>query len=118
VADGTAGAIPNIDGTGRGQGHSGKYVLVNPQPGTQGNLGFAPLRGIAPWRFDANISKAFKITESKSLQFRLDAFNVLNSAQIATPALSINTSTTPFGQITSKAGNQPRYLQGQLRLNF
>ena len=104
----------NIDGNG----HSGKYVLQNPRPGTQGNLGQNVLRGIAPWRFDANISKAFKITESKSLQFRLDAFNVLNHAQPGNPSFSINTSTTPFGQIASKNGNVPRAMQAQLRLQF
>jgi hypothetical protein len=114
VPGGTAGSIANIDG----KGDAGKYVLVNPQPGMQGNLGQNVLRGIAPWRFDANIAKAFKITESKSLQFRLDAFNILNSAQAATPTLSINTSTTPFGQIINKSGNNPRYMQGQLRFQF
>jgi hypothetical protein len=114
LPDGTAGAIANIDGNG----HPGKYVLQNPRPGTQGNLGQNVLRGIAPWRFDANIAKAFKITESKSLQFRLDAFNVLNHAQPGNPNLSINTSTTAFGQIASKNGNVPRAMQAQLRLQF
>ena len=115
VPQGTAGAIANIDG----KGTTGAYVLVNPQPGTQGNLGFNPIRGIAPWRFDGNLAKAFKITESKSLQFRMDVFNVLNSAQVSTPGLGINGSTTPFGEITQKGGaNSPRTFQGQLRLNF
>jgi hypothetical protein len=81
-------------------------------------LGFNALRGIAPWRFDANISKAFNITEGKSLQFRLDAFNILNSAQVGTPGLTVNSSATPFGQITSKGSNAPRFMQGQLRLTF
>jgi hypothetical protein len=120
VPDGTAGAISNIDGLG----HSGMYVLQNPLPGKQGNLGQNVLRGLPIWRFDANISKSFKITESKSLQFRLDAFNVLNHAQpMLTGAnnvssLTINTSTVPFGQILQKNGQAPRFLQGQLRLNF
>jgi hypothetical protein len=114
VPDGTAGAITNIDG----QGHSGKYVLLNPRPGTRGTLGQNVLRGIPVWRFDSNLSKAFKITESKSLQFRLDVFNILNNAQAGAPNLSINTSTTPFGEITSKNGKDPRTMQAQLRLQF
>src|SRR5262249_31552049 len=93
VPDGTAGAIPNIDG----QGHTGKYVLLNPRPGTRGNLGQNVLRGVPSWRFDSNLQKSFSITESKTLQFRLDVFNVLNNSQAAAPNLSINTSTTPFG---------------------
>jgi hypothetical protein len=114
VPDGTAGATANIDG----QGHSGLIVLQNPLPGKQGNLGQNVLRNLPVWRFDANVSKSIRITETKSLQFRLDAFNVLNHAQPGAPSLTINTSTTPFGQITSKNGQSPRYLQGQLRLNF
>jgi hypothetical protein len=41
--------------------------------------------------FDSNLSKSFKITEAKTLQFWLDVFNVLNNAQPGTPNLSINT---------------------------
>src|SRR5262249_37410684 len=74
VPDGTAGAIANIDG----QGHSGKYVLLNPHPGTRGTLGQNVVRGVPVWRFDTNLSKAFTITETKTLQFRLDVFNILN----------------------------------------
>jgi hypothetical protein len=116
VPAGTAGAIANIDGNG----NSGKYVLQNPLPGKQGNLGQNVLRGLPIWRFDSNISKAFKITESKSLQFRLDVFNILNHAQPGAPNLSINNGTTPtpFGQIASKNGGTNRYLQGQLRFQF
>jgi hypothetical protein len=117
VPQGTPGAIANIDG----QGNSGKYVLVNPQPGTQGNLGQNVLRGIAPWRFDANLAKSFKINETKNIQFRVDAFNILNSAQVATPTLSILNAgpPTPFGEITQKGtANSPRYLQGSFRFNF
>jgi hypothetical protein len=114
VPDGTAGAVANIDGLG----HSGMYVLQNPQPGKQGNLGQNVLRGLPAWRFDSNISKAFKITESKSLQFRLDVYNILNHAQPGTPSLTINTATTPFGQITTKNGQSPRFMQAQLRFQF
>jgi hypothetical protein len=114
VPAGTAGAIANIDGNG----NSGKYVLQNPLPGKQGNLGQNALRTIPVWRLDSNLAKSFKISESKSLQFRLDAFNILNHAIESAPSLTINTSTTPFGQIAAKAGNSPRYLQGQLRFQF
>jgi hypothetical protein len=97
---------------------------VNPQPGTQGNLGQNVLRGIAPWEFDANLSKAFKIDEAKTLQFRVDAYNILNSAQVTTPSLSINNAAfappTPFGEIITKGGTAGfgRVFQGQLRFTF
>jgi hypothetical protein len=33
------------------------------------------------WRFDANLGKTFRISESKSLQVGFDAQNVLNHPQ-------------------------------------
>jgi hypothetical protein len=73
------------------------------------------------YRFDANLSKAFKITESKSVQFRLDAVNVLNHPN-ALPgggaSVSINsTSGGDFGYLTN-AKTGARSFQAQLRLNF
>ena len=127
VPAGTSGSVPLNDGSG----NSGLIVLQNPLPGHRGNLGQNVLRGLPIWRFDTNLSKAFKITETTNLQFRVDAFNVLNHPQpvgpnnAINPSLSINPTLTagptfgaaiPWGQLTSKLG--ARVFQGQLRLNF
>jgi hypothetical protein len=114
VPGGTAGSVPLTDGSG----NAGMIFLQNPQPGHQGNLGQNVLRGLAPWRFDLNLSKAFKITESTRVQFRADAVNVLNHPQAAAPNLSINPGTpaAPWSQITTKTGG--RTFQAQLRLDF
>jgi hypothetical protein len=116
VPAGTAGAVALNDGSG----NLGKIILQNPKPGTRGNLGLNVLRGLSLWRFDTNLAKAFQITEGKSLQFRMDVFNVLNHPQPGTPNLSINNGVAPtiFGAITSKNGNDPRVAQFQLRLQF
>jgi hypothetical protein len=114
VPAGTAGAIPLTDGSG----NFGKIVLQNPLPGRRGNLGQNVVRTIPVWRFDSNLTKGFNITETKSLQFRLDVFNILNNSQAAAPNLSINTSTTPFGQILNKGAKDPRTMQAQLRFQF
>jgi hypothetical protein len=114
VPGGTAGAVPLNDGSG----NAGLIVLQNPLPGRVGNLGRNVLRDLPVFRFDANLSKGFKITESKSLQFRADVQNVMNHPQPNAPSLSINSANaaTPWGQISSKAGG--RTFQGQLRLVF
>jgi hypothetical protein len=95
-----------------------QVVLENPLPGTRGTLGqrVVSLPGI--WRMDANLSKQFRIAESKSLQFRLDASDVLNHPEPGTPNLSINTGT--FGLISGNAAKSSlhRQFQGQLRFNF
>jgi hypothetical protein len=109
---GTPGAVPLTDGSG----NTGLIVLQNPQPGHQGNLGQNTIRGLAPWRLDMNLSKAFKITESTRLQFRADAVNVLNHPQAGAPSLTINTPTTLWGSTTTKTGT--RTFQAQLRLDF
>ena len=73
------------------------------------------------YRFDANLSKTFKITESKSLQFRMDAVNVMNHPNplpAAGATLSINsTSGGDFGYLTN-AKTGTRSFQGQLRSTF
>ncbi|HEY2382036.1 MAG TPA: TonB-dependent receptor [Terriglobia bacterium] len=112
VTAGTPGSIPLTDGSG----NAGLIVLQNPQPGTQGNLGQNVLRGLAPWRLDMNLSKAFRITEDVRAQFRADAVNVLNHPQPNAPSLTINTPTTLWGSTTSKTGG--RTFQAQLRIDF
>ncbi|PYS34747.1 MAG: hypothetical protein DMG14_28705 [Acidobacteria bacterium] len=95
-----------------------QVLLQNPLPGTRGSIGLRTLEGPGIWRFDANISKAVKITETKTVQFRLDATDVLNHPEPATPILDINNPN--FGLITGVGAksNLHRQLQAQLRLNF
>jgi len=104
----------NADGT------VGPIVLQNPLPGHRGTMPMS-LQALGKWRFDANLGKTFQITESKSLQVRFDALNVLNHPQPGTPTFNINAvdlfgNPLPFGQITSKSGT--RTMQGQLRFTF
>jgi hypothetical protein len=98
-----------------------QILLQHAQPGKKGNLGNNTVVGLGSWRFDANLGKTFQITESKSLQVRFDAQNILNHPQPGNPSLNINAAdafgnSIPFGQITTKTGT--RLLQGQLRLSF
>ena len=78
-------------------------ALQHPQPGKRGTLGSNTVIGLGSWRFDANLGKSFRISESKSLQVRFDAQNVLNHPQPANPNLAI-TGTAPFGQIATTTG--------------
>jgi len=92
-----------------------QYLLVNPQTGTQGNLGLATVEAAGIYRFDANLGKTFRIDEQKSIQIRVDATNVLNHPQIVAPSFSINSAN--FGLVTTdKIGG--RSFQGSVRLSF
>jgi hypothetical protein len=60
--------------------------------------------------FDMAILKNVRLTESKSLQFRIEAFNVFNHAQFFGPqAVDGNISSSTFGQVVSAA--PPRLVQ-------
>ena len=94
-------------------------MLQNSKPGTQGNLGQYNFQMPGTYRFDTNISKNFKISETKSIQFRMDASNVLNHPNPlpGAPAISINSASGDFGYLANnKTGT--RQFQAQLRLNF
>jgi hypothetical protein len=94
---------------------SGRIVLQNPKPGTRGSLGQRSMIGPGSWTLDGSLSKTFRITESKQVQLRFDATNVLNHPQPNNPEYSIN--DVDFGTIAAK-GDQNRTFQGQLRFQF
>jgi hypothetical protein len=104
---------------------TGQILLQNPLPGTRGTLGQRAIEGPGRWRFDMGLSKAIKLTESKSLQFRMDAQNVLNhpepqTAVTGTSLLNLDINNANFGLITGPLAktNANRQFQAQLRLNF
>jgi hypothetical protein len=95
-----------------------QILLQNAQPGAVPTMGLGSIIGPGRWRFDANISKSIKISETKNLQFRLDAANVFNHPEPNAPSLNITgTAATNFGLIVGKS-NLHRQLQAQLRFSF
>jgi VCBS repeat-containing protein len=96
--------------------NTGQILLQNPQPGTRGNLGLRSIEVAGRWRFDANATKSIKLAESKTLQFRLDATDVFNHAEPATPVLDINTAN--FGLITGTNAKSTLHRQFQASLRF
>jgi hypothetical protein len=116
VPTGTPGGQPltdfiPTDTTGR----TVKIALQNPNPGMKGTLGPAVIKGFGIFSFDLAASKSFRISESKSVQIRIDGTNILNHPSPVAPTLDINGNNT-FGNVTSKTGS--RVMQGQLRFSF
>jgi hypothetical protein len=67
--------------------------------------------------YDMALLKNLKLTESKSLQLRLEAFNVFNHAQFFGPAaVDGNINSSSFGQVLSAA--PPRLLQVGAKFSF
>jgi hypothetical protein len=81
---------------------NGNIILVNPQPGQEGTLGEGTLRGPSALYFDMNVLKRFRITETKTFEFSLNAINILNHPVFSAPSTAINTNNN-FGRITTAA---------------
>jgi hypothetical protein len=74
-------------------------------------------RGPALATTDASLLKDFKVAEVTTLQFRAEALNVFNHANLANPNTQFGNGN--FGQVTSlQSGNQSRILQLALHLAF
>lgn len=82
--------------------------------GTFGNAGRNTLIGPGFNSLNMGLHKNFPIRENVKLQFRFEAFNVLNNVNLNPP--NSTQSSSLFGRITS-AGD-PRILQFALRLTF
>jgi hypothetical protein len=78
----------------------GNIILVNPQPGQIGTLGYTTVTGPRAMYFDMDLIKRIRVTETKSLEFRLDAINLFNHPNFAAPSSSINGNNN-FGRVTS-----------------
>ncbi|HEY3826307.1 MAG TPA: TonB-dependent receptor [Bryobacteraceae bacterium] len=86
------------------------------QPAT-GTFGMSPANLLGPGLFNINAAlvREFRIKERHTIQFRAEAFNLLNHTQPTNPNASISTPST-FGRITV-FGN-PRIMQGAIKYVF
>ena len=85
--------------------------------GTPGNASRRFFYGPGMENFDMALLKNLRLTESKSLQFRVEAFNVFNHAQFFGPqSVDGNISSSTFGQVVSAAA--PRLLQAGAKFVF
>jgi hypothetical protein len=109
----------NLNQNPRNQGH--QYFnasLFSIQPlGTPGNASRRFFYGPGIDDYDVTLAKDLPLTESKSLDFRLDAFNVFNHAQFFGPiSVDGNISSFTFGQVVSAA--PPRIMQAAIKFHF
>jgi hypothetical protein len=85
--------------------------------GTPGNASRRYFHGPGMENFDMALLKSLRLTESKALQFRIEAFNVFNHAQFFGPqAVDGNISSSTFGQVVSAAA--PRLVQVGAKFTF
>ena len=67
--------------------------------------------------FDLALLRNFRLSESKTMQFRLETFNTFNHAQFFGPvAVNGDIDNSLFGQVTHAA--PPRLMQLALKFTF
>jgi hypothetical protein len=85
--------------------------------GTPGNARRRFFFGPGVNNYDMALQKNLPLTESKALEFRVEAFNIFNHAQFYGPAsVDGNINSSSFGQVISAAS--PRLLQAALKFHF
>ena len=114
----TSGSVDHrLGGAGQIQGYLNPSAFTVPLSFQLGNVprSWAGARGPANFDDNASVIKRFPIHEQIGLEFRAEAFNVLNKPNFGLPNAQLNSST--FGQITSQY-NLPRNVQLALKLQF
>jgi hypothetical protein len=100
-----------------GQAYFNTALFSLPPLGSPGNSGRRIFSGPGIDNYDLTLQKNLKLTESKSLDLRLEAFNAFNHAQFYGPSsVDGNISSATFGHVVSAAA--PRLLQIAAKLVF
>jgi hypothetical protein len=85
--------------------------------GTPGSASRRSFYGPGALNFDLALLRTFRVSESKSFQFRLESFNTFNHTQFFGPAaVNGDFSSDLFGQVVNTA--PPRRMQVALKFTF
>jgi len=122
-ASGGAG-VPGWNGIEPGRIRRSHAVAQN----RQGTLGRNAIPGFGLTQVDLSIGRKFAITERLNMQFRADAFNLVNHPNFTNPGALVSSPSSLLSQETLNTGlgglnpifqqGGPRSLQLSLRLAF
>ncbi len=90
-----------------------RAAFAQPAPGTFGNYERNSIEGPAFWTIDVALAKLISFGAARSLELRVEAFNVLNHVNWGNPGTNLNAGT--FGRIQSLAG-VPGNVIGTMRI--
>lgn len=109
---GTSGAAS----TGFGSTPFAGQAFFNVNPGQTGTLGRHIIDGPRYFNINTALLKNIRFGETMRLQFRAEAFNLLNNVNFIQNTQFASITSTAFGRITSDFG--PRQMQFALRFEF
>jgi len=110
VPDYTPGALDINHNPRNGQPYFSTSLFSENALGTPGNVPRRFFYGPGLDNYDMAITKNIPVSESRSLQLRLEAFNVFNHAQFfGSQTVDGNINTATFGQVVN--ADPPRLIQ-------
>ena len=91
-----------------------------PLQGTFGNVSRGALRGPGLFMLDTSFLKRLRISEGLNLQFRAEAFNVLNHPNLSYPNEVVfqGADYSPLGGVITATSTTSRQIQFALKLQF
>ena len=90
------------------------FAFIGPNE-SRGNLGVGVFRRGGIRNVNASVSRTWALAPERSLTFRAESINFLNTPQFAEPGTDLTSPS--FGQITNTL-NEGRTFQFQLRFRF
>jgi len=95
-------------------------AFVLPLQGTFGNVSRGALRGPGLFMLDSSLLKRVRISEGLNLQFRAEAFNVLNHPNLSYPNEVVfqGAEYSPAGGVITATATTSRQIQFALKLLF
>ena len=94
-----------------------------PARGTWGNSPRNFLRGPGLFQVDLSLQKRFTFGGTRNVEFRWEAFNAFNRANLANPNTNLSAGSASFGRITGPLNlgygtGTARQMQFMMRMNF
>jgi hypothetical protein len=90
-------------------------AFAQPAAGTLGNTPYNSVEGPGFWEINLAISRLVRFTDTRTLELRVEAFNLLNNFNWGNPVTNFNSGA--FGRITTQAGD-PRIMQFGIKYGF
>ena len=90
-------------------------AFAQPAPGALGSYVRNSIRGPAYWTVDIAVSRQVSLGTARSLELRVEAFNLFNTFNWGNPVTNFNSGS--FGRITSMTGS-PRIMQFGVKYGF
>ena len=94
-------------------------AFAQPVSGTYGNMGRNSILGPGSFRVDLGVTRAFKVRERQSFEFRAEAFNAMNHVNPGLAAANLTLNNANFGKMQNlQTGLAPRVIQLALKFVF